>query len=65
MLQTAEIISAGLGLYLLVGLIFALYFVTIGIRGPGIEGRSLILRLFLLPGAMLLWPLLILKKKPS
>jgi len=64
MLQIAHIIVTLLALYGAVGFIFALYFVTLGVRGAGVEGRALILRLMLIPGALLLWPIL-LKKRTS
>lgn len=64
MLEVAKIISYGMGLYLGAGLLFSLWFVTSGIRKAPVEGHSIILRLMLIPGAMLLWPLLILRKSP-
>ena len=59
MLNTAQYISYGLGGYVLIGLLFSLYFVTRGVRNEAIAGKSLILRMMLIPGAMLLWPFLL------
>ncbi|MEP3890350.1 MAG: hypothetical protein ABJN69_07765 [Hellea sp.] len=59
MLNIAQYISYGLGGYVLIGLVFALYFVTRGVRNEAIAGKSLILRILLLPGAVLLWPVLL------
>lgn len=63
MLQIAQYISYGLGLYALIGLLFGLYFITRGLRNESIAGRGIRLRLMILPGALLLWPFL-LKAKP-
>jgi len=62
MLKTATFISYGLGIYLLVGLVFSLYFITRGIRHEPIEGKALVLRFMLFPAAVLIWPLLIGKR---
>jgi len=62
MLQTATFISYGLGVYLFFGVLFGLYFITRGIRHEPIEGKAPILRLMLLPAAVLIWPLLIGKR---
>lgn len=59
MLQIAEFISYAIGAYLLIGFLFGLYFITRGVRNEPIEGKAPILRLMLLPGAMLIWPLLV------
>jgi len=59
MLKIAEYISYGLGLYLFIGFLFGLYFITRGIRHEPIEGKAPVLRLMLLPAATLIWPLLI------
>ena len=59
MLNIAQYISYGLGAYVLIGLLFALYFVTHGVRNEAIAGKNLILRMMLLPGAVLLWPFLL------
>ncbi len=60
-MAVAEIFVAGVGLYALIGLAVALGFVTIGIpramphAGPVTWGA----RLLLLPGAAVLWPLVL------
>ena len=59
MLNIAQYISYALGGYVLIGLLFALYFVTRGVRNESITGKSLRLRLMLIPGALLLWPFLL------
>lgn len=59
MLNIAQYISYGLGGYVLIGLLFAIYFVTRGVRNEAIAGKSLILRMMLIPGALLLWPFLL------
>lgn len=59
MLNVAQYISYGLGGYVLIGLLFAVYFVTRGVKNEPIAGKSLILRMMLIPGAMLLWPFLL------
>lgn len=59
MLQIAEFISYAFGVYLLIGFLFGLYFITRGVRNEPIDGKAPILRLMLLPGAMLIWPLLV------
>lgn len=62
MLTVVNWIAYGLGVYVLIGLVFALWFVTRGIREAPIEGKAIILRLMLMPGALLLWPLLIIRR---
>jgi len=59
MLQMAQYISYGLGGYILIGIIFSLYFITRGIRNESLGSRGIILRLLLIPGAALLWPILL------
>jgi hypothetical protein len=64
--MSAAIASAILltaGLYLAVGLVFALAFVFSGIEriDPGARGSSLGFRLIVLPGAATLWPVLALR----
>ena len=59
MLNIPQFISYGLGVYVLIGLLFAIYFVTRGVRNEPIAGKSLILRMMLVPGALLLWPFLL------
>lgn len=62
MLKIAEYISYGLGLYALIGMVFGLYFIFWGIRREPLAGKGIILRLLLLPGAILVWPLLLKEK---
>jgi hypothetical protein len=59
----AELVLAGLSVYLLAGLMFGLPFV---LRGAGrvdaaARGASLGFRLLILPGTAVLWPLLLAK----
>ncbi len=63
MLQIAQYISYGLGLYALIGLLFGLYFITRGLRNESIAGKGIRLRLMILPGALLLWPFLLKAKR--
>lgn len=62
MLKFAEYLSFGLGVYVLIGLVFGLYFIIWGIRREPIAGKGVLLRFMLLPGAILVWPLLLRKK---
>ena len=62
MLKFAEYLSFGLGVYVLIGLVFGLYFIIWVIRRAPIAGNVILLRLMLLPGAFLVWPLLLRKK---
>lgn len=59
MLNIAQFISYGLVAYVLIGFLFALYFVTRRVRNEVVVGKSFILRMMLLPGAVLLWPFLL------
>ncbi len=59
MLNIAQYISYGLGIYVLIGLVFGLYFITLGLRREALAGRGIIIRFMLLPGAILIWPLLL------
>ena len=61
----AQYISYGLGGYILIGIIFSFYFITRGIRNESLGGRGIILRLLLIPGAALLWPILLRSKSWS
>ena len=51
------------GLYLLLGLLFALAFLTKGITkvDEDVQGTGLGFRLLILPGLVLLWPALLMK----
>lgn len=62
MLKVAQFISYGLGIYVLIGIVFGVYFIMRGLRNEPIAGRGIILRFMLLPGAILVWPLLLGKK---
>ncbi|MEM9669272.1 MAG: hypothetical protein AAF950_10140 [Pseudomonadota bacterium] len=55
-----EFIVLCLGLYFGVGLLFATTFVTFGVSkiDPAARGMPLKARLIVLPGVMLLWPLM-------
>lgn len=63
MLQIATIISFLIMAYLGLGLLYALWFVTRTTKDAPIAG--LLTRLMLIPGALLLWPLLMVKGRPS
>lgn len=65
MLTIANAIASGLMIYVGIGLLYALYFVTAGIRKEPIEGLGIILRLMLIPAALLLWPYLLIKGKAA
>ena len=62
MLNTAQYISYGLGIYVLIGLVFGLYFITRGLRNESLAGKGIIMRFMFLPGAILVWPFLLKKK---
>jgi hypothetical protein len=59
-IRIAQCVVAIVGLYSGVGLLFALWFVTLGLSRVDESARdaSLGLRLLLLPGAAAFWPLL-------
>lgn len=59
-LAAGEMVVLCLGLYFGVGLLFALAFVTLGVSkiDPTAKGMALKARLIILPGVMLLWPLM-------
>ena len=52
-----------LGVYFLIGLIFGIAFITKGcvVVEPAVKGSGFRVRLLLLPGAIGLWPLLLMK----
>ncbi|MEL7128946.1 MAG: hypothetical protein AAGK23_05315 [Pseudomonadota bacterium] len=62
-LETASWIMTGLGLYLGIGLLFGLPFVSFGASkiDPAAKDMPLQARLIILPGTMLLWPLMAIK----
>jgi len=49
--------------YLIIGVLFAIWFVTAGVNrlDHGMQGASTGLRLLIVPGAILLWPVLLTK----
>jgi hypothetical protein len=61
--ETAEAIVGGLAGYLVLGLAFALAFVSRGAAAidPAARGMPWLARLLIMPGAAALWPLLIWK----
>lgn len=62
-MQLAEMIVMGLGLYVGIGLVFALLFVTLGVSrvDPAAQGAPWGFRLIILPGTIALWPVMLLK----
>lgn len=59
---SAEMIWIGAAAYLAAGILFALFFSFAGAArlDRAAKGAGLLFRLFILPGAALLWPLLLL-----
>lgn len=55
-----ETLVLGAGLYLAAGLLFALVFVTLGVQrlDGDAKGATVGFRVLIVPGAVLLWPLL-------
>lgn len=62
-LSLAEAVVQGIGLYLGVGLVFSVIYVAFlaGRLDPAAKGMALRVRLLLVPGAMLLWPVMLIK----
>ena len=62
-LLIAERLVRGLGLYFGIGFVFACLFVSFGVSkiDPAAKGMALKVRLLILPGVMLLWPLMLIK----
>lgn len=62
-LETAEAIFGTLAGYLVLGLAFALVFVTRGVAviDPAAQGMPRLARLLIVPGAAALWPLMLWK----
>ncbi|MEO9971247.1 MAG: hypothetical protein ABJG15_15730 [Hyphomonadaceae bacterium] len=62
-IETAEVLVTGLGLYFLIGVVFAVLFVSLGVQkiDPAARGMPIRARLIILPGTMLLWPLMLVK----
>lgn len=56
----AELIVAVVAIYLVVGLVFGLLFVSVGVArfDPAARGTSPAFRVLILPGSVALWPLL-------
>ncbi len=61
MLMFAEMLVSILGLYAMAGLVFAIVFVSFGVRrvDPTANGSSVAFRLMILPGVAALWPVLL------
>lgn len=61
--ETATAIVGTLAGYLVLGLVFALAFVTRGVAviDPGAQGMPRLARLLIVPGVIALWPLLLWK----
>ena len=61
--ETAEAIAGALAGYLVLGLAFALAFVTRGVAAidPAARGMPRLARLLIVPGAAALWPLMLWK----
>jgi len=59
-METVGWILSGLGIYGLIGAIFAAWFVTAGVGGisPGARGSGVGFRLLIFPGSAALWPVL-------
>ena len=62
-----NILLAAIGLYAVLGAIYAAWFVLTGAakRDPVAANASLRVRLLFLPGALALWPLLLASSKPN
>ncbi len=62
-LALATALASVLGFYLLLGIAYGLYFVTIGAAQmvPAARGAGFGFRLMILPGAILLWPVLLVR----
>ncbi len=60
-IETAELIWLAVGAYLLAGALFALYFALRGaaLLDPAAKGSGAAFRLLLVPGAIGLWPVLL------
>lgn len=59
--RIAEWLAAALELYALIGAVFALAFVTLGVQriDSGAKGSGVGFRLLILPGSAAFWPLLL------
>ncbi len=63
MKQVLELMVAGLGVYFGLGLLFALYFISKGAKkiDPAMNESKIAVKLLILPGSILLWPMLLYK----
>ncbi len=61
--ETASLIVSLAGIYLAIGAVFALGFVTLGVSriDPGAKGMAVQARAIIFPGVMGLWPLMLVK----
>ena len=59
--QVSRWLAAALGIYALLGMLFAIAFVAVGVRriDSGAEGSGVGFRLVSFPGAIAFWPLLL------
>ena len=59
----ASWIWGGIGIYMALGLVFSLLYVTIGVgkSDPAVEGATVGFRLIIIPGVALFWPMLALR----
>ena len=59
-MELAQLMVSSLAVYVTLGLLFALCFVTLGIGriDPSAKGAGIGFRLLIVPGAVALWPLL-------
>lgn len=62
-MRIAETLLALAAVYLLVGLVFGVLFVAVGVRrvDPAAQGAPIGFRLAILPGSAALWPVCLLK----
>ncbi|MEM7610333.1 MAG: hypothetical protein AAF270_01560 [Pseudomonadota bacterium] len=62
-IQLAQWVTTILALYSLAGLVVGLFFVALGVTrvDPAARGTGVGFRLLLLPGSVLLWPMLLLR----
>ncbi|TRX62540.1 hypothetical protein FNH22_00140 [Fulvivirga sp. M361] len=58
--QSISILIDALGVYMFIGLLFAFWFVTVGVKklDVGAQGTPWHFKLILVPGSILLWPVL-------
>ena len=62
-LETTNLLVTGLGLYALIGAVFALFFVFWGVAriDPAANTMPLQARMLIFPGVAALWPLMLIK----